>query len=108
VNSVGSSHILLLTFNTILTGTCCFYIILTTKNGHYLNIGSIIFLWLCTAMVLCYCGQKLTYSSTEFYNFLCNLSWYAWNKQNKSTYMILLMNSRKDMAYSCYGIRHIN
>ncbi|CAH1988723.1 unnamed protein product [Acanthoscelides obtectus] len=93
--------------NAVVTLTGCLYIIITAQYRD-LNIASIMFKWISTAVTLCFCGQKLTDTSSELYDVLISLPWYTWNQQNKRLYHILLMNSRKGMAFSFYGMRSIN
>ncbi|CAH1988722.1 unnamed protein product [Acanthoscelides obtectus] len=107
LNEVGGSLMLYFSLNAVVTLTGCLYIIITAQYRD-LNIASIMFKWISTAVTLCFCGQKLTDTSSELYDVLISLPWYTWNQQNKRLYHILLMNSRKGMAFSFYGMRSIN
>ncbi|XP_076268085.1 uncharacterized protein LOC143201119 [Rhynchophorus ferrugineus] len=56
---------------------------------------AIIFIYALSVTVLFNSCEICENLQTEFYNSLCNMTWFFWNQQNKRIYLFMLMNSQQ-------------
>ncbi|KAF7281411.1 hypothetical protein GWI33_004793 [Rhynchophorus ferrugineus] len=70
-------------------------LILLFGGDIWLICIAIIFIYALSVTVLFNSCEICENLQTEFYNSLCNMTWFFWNQQNKRIYLFMLMNSQQ-------------